>query len=208
MDLKLRGRLALVTGSSKGIGAAVAESFASEGCDVVLTARSEDLLADKSAALREHYGVNVTPVAADLSQEADRMRLLATCPLPDILVNNAGEIPSGTIEEVDDARWRAAWDLKVFGYINLSRAMYRHMRGHPPKVIVNVIGTGAERPQWRYVCGNAANIAIQRDVPPLTASTTVASKNWNFSAATYAGKPIRSHVVVAFVFRPSSARIP
>ena len=56
--------------------------------------------------------------------------------------------------------------------------------------------------------GNAANIAIQRDVPPLTASATVALKNWNFSAATYAGKPIRSHVVVAFVFRSPSAQVP
>lgn len=56
--------------------------------------------------------------------------------------------------------------------------------------------------------GNAANVAIQRDVPPLTASATVALKNWNFSAATYAGKPIRSHVVVAFVFRSPSAQVP
>ncbi|OFW15703.1 MAG: hypothetical protein A3H27_09630 [Acidobacteria bacterium RIFCSPLOWO2_02_FULL_59_13] len=62
--------------------------------------------------------------------------------------------------DVDEARWREAWDLKVFGYINLSRAMYRHMRGRPPKVICNVIGMGAERPQWRYVCGNAGNVAL------------------------------------------------
>ena len=48
----------------------------------------------------------------------------------------------------------------MFGYINLTRAMYRHMRGRPPKAIVNVIGMGAEMPQWRYVCGNAANIAL------------------------------------------------
>ena len=71
-----------------------------------------------------------------------------------------GAIPSGDIFEVDEARWRAAWDLKVFGYINLTRAMFAHMRGHPPKVILNVIGMGAERPQWRYVCGNAANVAL------------------------------------------------
>src|SRR5262249_41350161 len=61
-------------------------------------------------------------------------------------------------------RWRAAWDLKVFGYINLMRAMYAHMRGRGsgsgPKVIVNVLGLGGERPQWRYICGNAANVAL------------------------------------------------
>ena len=48
----------------------------------------------------------------------------------------------------------------MFGYLNLMRAMYRHMRGRPPKVIVNVLGLGGEQPQWRYVCGNAANVAL------------------------------------------------
>jgi NAD(P)-dependent dehydrogenase (short-subunit alcohol dehydrogenase family) len=78
----------------------------------------------------------------------------------DVLVNNAGAIPPGDIFAVDEARWRATWDLKVFGYINLMRAMYGHMRGRGPKVIVNVLGLGGERPQWRYVCGNAANVAL------------------------------------------------
>ena len=78
----------------------------------------------------------------------------------DILVNNAGAIPTGDIFSVDEARWREAWDLKVFGYINLMRAMYPHMRGARPKVIVNVLGLGGEKPQWHYVCGNAANVAL------------------------------------------------
>jgi len=78
----------------------------------------------------------------------------------DVLVNNAGAIPTGDIFAVDEARWRESWDLKVFGYVNLMRAMYAHMRGRGPKVIVNVLGLGGERPQWRYVCGNAANVAL------------------------------------------------
>jgi NAD(P)-dependent dehydrogenase (short-subunit alcohol dehydrogenase family) len=78
----------------------------------------------------------------------------------DILVNNAGAIPYGDIFAVDETRWRATWDLKVFGYVNLMRAMYGHMRRKGPKVIVNVLGLGGERPQWRYVCGNAANVAL------------------------------------------------
>ena len=66
---------------------------------------------------------------------------------------------SDTAEILEQAaRWREAWDLKVFGYINLMRAMYRHMRGHGPKAIVNVLGLGGEKPQWHYVCGNAANV--------------------------------------------------
>ena len=61
---------------------------------------------------------------------------------------------------MDEARWREAWDLKVFGYINLTRAMYARMRGKPPKVIVNILGTGADKAQWRYACGTPANIAL------------------------------------------------
>ncbi len=75
-------------------------------------------------------------------------------------MNNAGAIPTGDIFSIDETRWREAWDLKVFGYVNLMRAMYRHMRGRPPKAIVNVLGLGGEKPQWHYVCGNAANVAL------------------------------------------------
>src|SRR5262249_6473950 len=87
--------------------------------------------------------------AIDLSLPGAAAALADAYSDTDILINNAGAIPSGDIFEVDEARWRAAWDLKVFGYINLMRAMFAHMRGHPPKVILNVIGMGAERPQWR-----------------------------------------------------------
>ena len=75
-------------------------------------------------------------------------------------MNNAGAVPIGDIFEIDETRWRAAWDLKVFGFVNLTRAMYARMRGHPPKVIVNILGTGADKPQWRYACGTPANIAL------------------------------------------------
>ena len=77
-------------------------------------------------------------------------------------MNNAGAVPVGDIFEIDETRWRAAWDLKVFGFVNLTRAMYARMRGRPPKVIINILGTGADKPQWRYACGTPANIALRR----------------------------------------------
>lgn len=160
MDLGLTGRRVLVTGGSQGIGYAVARGFLAEGCHVVIAARHEARLRSAVETLSQAAPSRVAGKAIDLSQRGAPEALAEEFSDTDILVNNAGAIPTGDIFEIDEARWREAWELKVFGYINLTRAMYRHMRGHAPKAIVNVIGTGAERPQWRYVCGNAANIAL------------------------------------------------
>jgi len=160
MDLGLKGRSVLVTGGSQGIGYAVAKGFLEEGCDVVIAARNEDRLRAAAEGLAQAGNARIRAKAIDLARTGAAAALADEYRDIDILVNNAGAIPTGDIFEVDEARWREAWELKVFGYVNLSRAIYRHMRGRPPKVIVNVIGMGAERPQWRYVCGNAANIAL------------------------------------------------
>jgi 3-oxoacyl-[acyl-carrier protein] reductase len=160
MDLGLAGRRVLITGGSQGIGYAVARAFLAEGCRVVIASRDEARLEKALGGLSVDAGGRITGRAIDLAARGAPETLAGEYPETDILVNNAGAIPTGDILEIDEERWRAAWDLKVFGYINLTRAMYRHMRGRPPKSIVNVIGTGAEAPQWRYVCGNAANIAL------------------------------------------------
>jgi 3-oxoacyl-[acyl-carrier protein] reductase len=160
MDLGLKGRRVLVTGGSQGIGYAVAKGFIEEGCTVVIAARNEERLRTAVGRLSQAGGCRICAKAIDLARPGAAAALADEYRDTDILVNNAGAIPAGDIFEVDEARWREAWELKVFGYINLSRAIYRHMRGRPPKVIVNVIGVGAERPQWRYVCGNAANVAL------------------------------------------------
>jgi NAD(P)-dependent dehydrogenase (short-subunit alcohol dehydrogenase family) len=160
MDLGLKGRRVLVTGGSQGIGYAVAKGFLEEGCDVVIAARNEDRLRAAVEQLAQAGGGRIHAKAIDLARAGAAVALADEYRDTDILVNNAGAIPTGDIFEVDEKRWREAWELKVFGYVNLSRAIYPHMRGRPPKVIVNVIGMGAERPQWRYVCGNAANIAL------------------------------------------------
>jgi NAD(P)-dependent dehydrogenase (short-subunit alcohol dehydrogenase family) len=156
MDLGLQGRRVLVTGGSQGIGLAVARGFLAEDARVTIVARDAARLAAAAATL----GGNAGTKSMDLAQPGAAQALADECPDTDILVNNAGAIPTGDIFAVDEAHWRAAWDLKVYGYVNLMRAMYAHMRGRGPKVIVNVLGIGGERPQWRYVCGNAANVAL------------------------------------------------
>src|SRR5690606_449637 len=79
---------------------------------------------------------------------------------PDILVNCAGAIPRGRLNELDEARWRDAWELKLFGYINLSRSVYGRMAGRGSGVILNIIGVGGERPTAEYIAGSTANAAL------------------------------------------------
>jgi NAD(P)-dependent dehydrogenase (short-subunit alcohol dehydrogenase family) len=165
MDLGLRGRTALITGGSKGIGRAAAESLAAEGCDVILVSRSLAALEETAAAIRARHQVSVRVDAADISVEGTAEAIAARFPEIDILVNNAGAIPGGTLAEVDGATWRRAWQLKVFGYIDMCRAFYPLLAaraaagGHTP-AIINVIGNAAETLDHAYICGVTGNAAL------------------------------------------------
>ena len=159
MDLKLSGKRALVTGGSKGIGRASAMSLAAEGVDLLLAARDPATLAQAAEMIRGRHQVRVETVAADLSQTAEVERLASTAGAIDILVNNAGAIPPGTLLQVDDAKWRAAWDLKVFGFITLTRALYPALKA-AAGTVVNVIGAAGESFDPNYITGSAGNAAL------------------------------------------------
>jgi NAD(P)-dependent dehydrogenase (short-subunit alcohol dehydrogenase family) len=160
MELKLAGRKALVTGASKGIGRATSQLLAGEGCDVVLVARTAADLEQLRAAVRAQHNVAVTAVPLDLSNGDAARSLARDFPDIDILVNNAGAIPGGTLEEIDEPRWRQAWDLKVFGYINLCRAYYLIMKQRRRGVIINIIGSAGERLDAAYIAGSAGNASL------------------------------------------------
>lgn len=167
MDLELAGRRAVITGASKGIGLGVAEAFAAEGIDLVLVARSGDKLARAATDLATRHGVEVETFAADLSQSTEQQRLadhLADGPL-DIVINNAGAIPGGWLSDIDEETWRHAWDLKVFGYINLTRLLQPQLERHAGDVgrtgvLLNIIGAAADRPSPGYIAGAAGNSAL------------------------------------------------
>jgi NAD(P)-dependent dehydrogenase (short-subunit alcohol dehydrogenase family) len=160
MDLGLRGRKALVTGASRGIGRACAEVLASEGCDVVIVSRTQADLDAAKAKILGASNVSVRTYAMDLSDSKNADTLAAECADTDILVNNAGAIPRGTIAEIDEARWREAWDLKVFGYINMTRRFYALMAARRQGVIINIIGAAGEAVQSSYACGSTGNAAM------------------------------------------------
>lgn len=169
MDLKLTGKRALITGASKGIGLAAAFSLGREGCDVVIAARSSDALTRAENELRDAE-ITATAIVCDLSQEEAQDALSAQCGEIDILVNNAGAIPPGSLQELDMQRWRTAWDLKVFGYIVLTRKLYQRI-ARSKGVIVNIIGAGGERFPPDYIAGAAGNAALMAFVKALGRSS-------------------------------------
>ena len=160
MDLKLRGRTALITGASKGIGRAIAEALAEEGCNLILVARTAADLERARQDIAARHNVRVVTQAADLAAVAAVEQLAAAHSDIDILVNNAGAIPGGRISEVDDKRWRAAWDLKVFGYINMTRAFYEAMKKRNGGVIINILGVAGERLEPSYIAGSTGNAGL------------------------------------------------
>jgi NAD(P)-dependent dehydrogenase (short-subunit alcohol dehydrogenase family) len=160
MDLKLRGKHVLITGASKGIGAAAAEAFAEEGCHLELAARSEDALKALAQRLGLRHNIEARAHKVDLRVSADIERLAREAGDIDILVNNAGDIPGGALDVVDEAKWRHAWDLKVFGYINLTRLVYAAMKKRGGGVIINDIGAAGERFDFNYIAGSAGNAAL------------------------------------------------
>jgi 3-oxoacyl-[acyl-carrier protein] reductase len=160
MDLHLKGKIALITGASKGIGRAAAEALAEEGVDLILVSRTmADLDAARSAITARH-NVRAEVHAYDISDSRNVDRLATQHPDIDILVNNAGAIPAGNLWDVTEDRWRAAWDLKVYGYINMCRRFYAEMKRRGRGVIINILGMAGERVDAGYVAGSTGNAGL------------------------------------------------
>jgi NAD(P)-dependent dehydrogenase (short-subunit alcohol dehydrogenase family) len=160
MDLNLNGKRVLITGGSKGIGLAAALGFAAEGAEVIIAARTAETLAAAREAIRARHNVPVSIEAIDLAARGNAEALHQRHPDVDILVNNAGAIPGGDIAAIDETKWREAWELKVFAYVNLTRAYFAKMRERRRGVIVNVLGMAGVRPTFDYVAGSTANAGL------------------------------------------------
>jgi len=163
MDLRLRDKVAFVTGGSKGIGRATAEHLANEGADVVITARTADDLDVAAKEISAKYGTQVVAMAGDMSDAADVQRCVdATIERfgqLDILVTCAGSSPGGLLEELTEKEWQDSLNLKFMGYVRAARAVVPHMRERGEGSIVLVVGNDGLKPSYWEMTAGAANAA-------------------------------------------------
>jgi NAD(P)-dependent dehydrogenase (short-subunit alcohol dehydrogenase family) len=160
MDMHLKGKTVLITGASQGIGAGLAESFAAQGCNLILVARSGDKLRALSDSILSRHKVQIKNIIQDLTETGAVEKIAEQAANTDILVNNAGNIPGGNLWDVDAQRWREGWQLKVFGYIDMTRIFYTLMKARGGGVILNNIGMAAEAFDFDYVAGTTGNAAL------------------------------------------------
>src|SRR5258705_4918413 len=151
MDIKLTGRKALITGGSKGLGLAIARTFAEAGADVAIMARQQGRLEEAVAAIGAHPRQQVLSVACDVRRAEDIAagfaRVAQAFGHVDILVNNAGTSNAHPFETVTDAQWQEDIDLKLFAAIRLIRLAWPHMKERQWGRIINVLNIGAKAPR-------------------------------------------------------------
>ena len=164
MDLQLAGKVAFITGASKGIGRAVAEQLAREGADVVITARTEEPLAAAAKQIAAETGQAVVPMAGDMSVTEDVRRCVdATLDRfgkIDILVTCAGSSPGGLLEDLTEDQWMSSLNLKFMGYVRSVRAVIGHMRERGEGAIVLVVGNDGLKPSYWEMTAGVANAAV------------------------------------------------
>jgi 3-oxoacyl-[acyl-carrier protein] reductase len=164
METGIRGKVAMVSGASKGIGRAVAEKLATEGAHLSLCARGAEALDAVARALEDKHGVACLAHPADLSRGEDIQGWVrATVDRfggVDILVNNAGAAQGGPFLTLADHAWLDSWQLKLFGYIRVAREVFPHLVRRGGGRIVNVIGIAGVQPIENYMIGGAANAAL------------------------------------------------
>jgi 3-oxoacyl-[acyl-carrier protein] reductase len=161
MDLGLTGKVALVTGSSRGIGRGVALTLAQEGCDVMLTGRDGAALREVAAGV-EKLGRKAKYRAIDLRKEDAAAALVASVNESfgrlDILVNNAGTTKRGDFLALTDADWTEGYALKFFAHVRLSRATWPMLRDAQGSV-VTIGGTSGRIPIAAFTIGSSVNAA-------------------------------------------------
>ena len=150
MDLGIAGRVAIVTGASRGIGRAVAERLCREGASVALCARNRESLGEAQRALEAFGGGKVLTVEADLTEPAAAGRVVEAAAAAwgriDILVNNAGAARGIPFDELTEELWLENLKLKLFGYLRMARQVLPHLRRNGWGRIVNVAGLAGLQP--------------------------------------------------------------
>jgi 3-oxoacyl-[acyl-carrier protein] reductase len=163
VDLQLTDKIALIVASSKGLGKAIATQLAAEGCDVMLTSRNAEQLAEARQQLLSSAKGRVECSPCDITKLDDIQKLVAVTrerlgPV-DILINNAGGPPGGGFDQVDDAAWQAAFELNLLSYVRLIREVLPDMKQNGGRII-NVTSSSIKQPIPGLILSNAFRMGI------------------------------------------------
>jgi 3-oxoacyl-[acyl-carrier protein] reductase len=160
MDLGIRGRKALLSGASRGMGKACAMALAKEGVDITILARTPETLEATCAEIRDATGVTVTAVVGDITTTKGRDDALAACPAPDILLNNAdGPVP-GDFRNWTHTDWSAALDAMMLSPIEMMRRTVDGMMARGFGRIVNIVSRSVKIPQLELGLSNGARSGL------------------------------------------------
>ena len=179
---ELTGKVALVTGASKGIGRAIASRLAAEGCDIALVSRDAEVLSAAAGEMAASHGVRAVAIAVDLASEAGcndaAGKALAAFGGIDILVNCAGDTKAGVFPAQPDADWTSGFALKFFGAVRLTRALWVPLKARRG-TIINIGGAAAYTPSPGFMVGGAANAALAHFTKSLSKQGLVDDVNVN-----------------------------
>ena len=164
MDLLLKNKIALVTGASRGLGAATAVALAQEGAGLALSARDQHALNQKVDQITANHGTKVIAISADLSESGAADAVVDQCVKEfgrvDVLVNSAGASQGGVFWEIPDTVWQESLELKLMGTVRMMRAVIPVMMDHGGGRIVNIVGNTGMQPSPRLLPGASANAAL------------------------------------------------
>jgi 3-oxoacyl-[acyl-carrier protein] reductase len=164
MDLGLRGKVALVAGSSRGLGRAVAEELAREHCALVLCSRNEDEISSAAREISSDIGADTLPVAANLTDPDDIDRLLRTAQdrfgRIDVLVTNTGGPPPGLFESHSPQAWHDAIAQNLESVLNLVRGVLPQMKQRQWGRIVNITSIAVKQPVDDLILSNSVRAAV------------------------------------------------
>ena len=160
MDLGIRGRKALLSGASRGLGRACAFALACEGVDVTIVARTRAALEQTGAEIAAATGVTVTTVVGDITTTTGRSDALAACPAPDVLLNNADGPPPGDYRDWSREDWIAALDAMMLAPIEMMRLTVDGMMARGFGRIVNIVSRSVKIPQLELGLSNGARSGL------------------------------------------------
>ncbi|MCH4813953.1 SDR family oxidoreductase [Vreelandella neptunia] len=178
MELGIAGRWALVCAASKGLGKGCAEALVMEGVNVVINARTAQVLEETAAHLRQmNPDVTVLTVAGDISQEKTRKAALAACPQIDILINNAGGPPPGDFRDWSRQDWLDAVDVNMVTPIELIKATVDAMAERGFGRVINITSAAVKAPIDILGLSNGARSGLTGFIAGLARQPQLAGRN-------------------------------